>query len=499
MGQARVARVAQRDRHLGEFDREGRAGAERGLEPDRAARTFDRAFGDRQTKTRAADFAAFVAPVEAFECVLLLVGRHPRAGVGDADDDALGRTFDPHVDPRLRRIFQAVFDDVDERFGEIVLVGVRVREGRAGDVDRLRGDGLEAFDDALDERDDIDVAAHLQVGRRFHPGENDQFVDQPAHALGLGAHPRSDAARRFRIGERAAVDDVEVAHDDGERCAQFMPGVGDEALHLALRGTPFGEGRRDRLDRRIVGSCQVIVGASRAGHDRARREVAQRQTMQGLRGFVQRPQRRAPDPAHVKPEKHRAARDDEAESERNASHDCQDRCGLGKDRDRAAGEPRVMYGFARQRTDQHTGPIRAPQTAGWAERSGAARSVADPLRASGRSGARFARWLGTAGWSGKPVVEFALRAVQDAGLRIEQRDVQSAAGHALHDGRGRGRQTAVFGDVEPGDLGRFGGLHRGRFVEAARRRAHRECRAGRRDEHEDHDREDGGAALHRIL
>jgi hypothetical protein len=146
-----------------------------------------------------------------------------------------------------------------------------------------------------------------------------------------------------------------------------------------------------------------------------------------------------------------------------------------------------MRGLAGQRSDKNSAPIRA------------SRAVTETVSAAG---SRSARTTGTFGTTGMHVVrpmQFALRAVPDAGFEIEQGDAQSGTGHTLDDRRCRRRKAPIFCDVEPGDFGCLGGLHGRHLVDAVRRHAHSERGAGRGDEHEADDREHGGAAFHRML
>ena len=140
-----------------------------------------------------------------------------------------------------------------------------------------------------------------------------------------------------------------------------MARIGDEALHFGFGRATFGERGGNRLDRGVVRMREFVVRAAFAGDDRARREVALRQTPQRQRGVVERPQRGAADAAHVQPQNRSAESEHEPQSEPDGAHDAQNRLGLGKDRDDAARDAGPVDGFAGQRAEENADRVGAPQ------------------------------------------------------------------------------------------------------------------------------------------
>ena len=440
----------------------------------------------------------------------LLVGRHPRTVVADRDRDAVGGGSDVDLDRRRRRVLQTIFDDVGQRLGQIVLGREYVRERNAGHLDRLVRQRFEAFDNPLHERDDVDVDARVEIVRRFHPREDDQLIDELAHPRRFGAHSGGDPVGELGIGKRAAGDDVEVAHHDRERRAKFMPGVGDEALHLEFRRAPLLERRRHGLDRRVVRAREFVVRAPLAGQNRARRKVAQRKALQGQRRFVERPQRGPADTAHAHPERGSAAKHDDPEDQADRFEHRDDRAGLRKNRDRAVRDAHATGSFARRGRDEDRQPILAVRfvRAEWAAVEAARRGTARDARSPGRArvarrseGVIAVRYRGRriGAMQGAEIAQRAARAVGRSGLAIVQPNAQARARNALHDRRRRLCERAVFREIEPRDFWSFGGLHGRRRVDRVRRHPDREDGARHRDEHERHDRHDGGAAFHRTL
>ena len=112
-----------------------------------------------------------------------------------------------------------------------------------GDLVRLRERGQGARS-TFDDGDDIDNARGRIVLVQLDPGEREQIVDQAAHARGLDVHDLEEAVARLGVVPRVAPQRVDEAGDRGQRCAQFVAGIGDE-IGPQLLGPPD---RREVVD-----------------------------------------------------------------------------------------------------------------------------------------------------------------------------------------------------------------------------------------------------------
>ena len=120
----------------------------------------------------------------------------------------------------------------------------RVQSARFGEHDLVEVDGL---------------AVRGVERRRVDHRDREQVVDQPLHADGVGEHA---ALGRLPIGELGVLEiDLELRPDPGERAAQLVAGVGDEAA-LAVGGVL--EPREHRVHR--AGQPTDLVLARRLGH-----------------------------------------------------------------------------------------------------------------------------------------------------------------------------------------------------------------------------------------
>ena len=111
----------------------------------------------------------------------------------------------------------------------------------------------------------------LFVGQRplaVEAGQQQEVVDQLAHAVGLGADVAHGGGQVLGPVPGAAVEDLGVAADGGERGPQLVGGVGQEAPEALLGGGPGGEGPLDLAEHGVEG--QTRAGPPRCAARRGR-------------------------------------------------------------------------------------------------------------------------------------------------------------------------------------------------------------------------------------
>ncbi len=202
---------------------------------------------DRETEPRAAARTRprRVGSVEALERVRDLLRIDPRAGVRDLErgDPVPAAQVDAHG-RSVRRVRANVGEQIVDDLPQPVAVaehdgGVDVGLDRPLGIDGLRS--LDGFGDDLVQRDRLARERPPLVEAR----EQQEIVDEHAHALGLAADP---AHRALQIGgpvRRAAREELGVGAHRGKRRAQLVRRVGDEAAQLPL-------GRLERAHRGLA-------------------------------------------------------------------------------------------------------------------------------------------------------------------------------------------------------------------------------------------------------
>lgn len=114
-----------------------------------------------------------------------------------------------------------------------------IRSERAGLPHRLRDHCREVH------------LGRVQGAARVQPGGQEQVLDTSRHPGRLGGDPA-----RGRTGGDA-VHQLGVAGDGGERGAQFVGGVGEEAAHPFLAAAAFGERGLDLVDHAVEGGADL--------------------------------------------------------------------------------------------------------------------------------------------------------------------------------------------------------------------------------------------------
>ena len=179
---------------------------------------------------------------ETVEDVAGVVGGQAGAGVGDpqaqqpagairARPGAVG-AGDPAADADRRplvRVIHRVGGDLEHRLHDPL--GVDHRRGFGDFLDQPLpvAEGLRLRFEFQGQVGDVGFGGHDEVGA-FGAGESEQLGDDARHAVELRRR-QADGALAFLAGR--ALEQFELPADDGDRGAQFMAGVVDEA---ALRG-----------------------------------------------------------------------------------------------------------------------------------------------------------------------------------------------------------------------------------------------------------------------
>jgi hypothetical protein len=183
-----------------------------------------------------------------------------------------------------------VAHQVAQHLAQPGLVGVH-QQGAVG-VDREGTLGLlhaQILGGVPDEPADVDVP-EAEFGPLVEAGEGEQFVDEPPHAVDLAVHPVPGASALARVGEHALVVQLEVAAYRGQRGAQLVRGVADEAAQLG-RAVFAGAVRGfDLVEHGVEGDAELfdLQGGLAAGGD-APGQVALGDRRRGLHHVLQRP------------------------------------------------------------------------------------------------------------------------------------------------------------------------------------------------------------------
>ncbi len=186
---------------------------------------------------------AGVGPGEALEDPIHDLRGDAGTVVGDGDQRAVadgaqgglhpgpGRGVGPGVGEQVRD--DLVQPELVRRHGD-QLVGQRQGPG-------VVGAGGPAVADRVDQQR-VQVGG-LDVQRRagVQPGQQQQVLDEPRHPIGLRLHPRHRVrgVRRDRLA--AALGELGVAPDGGQRVAQLVRRVGHELTDLGLARLPGGQ------------------------------------------------------------------------------------------------------------------------------------------------------------------------------------------------------------------------------------------------------------------
>ena len=134
-------------------------------------------------------------------------------------------------------------------------------------------DSLGGLDRLTDERAELDGLA-LQGASLVETGEQQQVVDQHAHPGGLALDSPHRAREIVGSRVRTALEQLCVGANRGERSAQLVRGVGDEAPQLALGGLERAQRRLDLRQHRVEGDPEPADLRARLGALDAPGEIA---------------------------------------------------------------------------------------------------------------------------------------------------------------------------------------------------------------------------------
>ena len=158
---------------------------------------------------------------------------------------------------------------------------------RAGRLDRVTCDLL-----------DLDGLA-LERASLVEPGEQEQVVDEQSHPARLALDAGHRALEIVGPLARAAVEELRIGAHRGERRAQLVRGIGDEAPQPVLGRRPFVEGLLDLTEHGVEGATETPDLGARVVVFDALREIAARNRGGGGLDPAERPQ---PDTDEPEPE-----------------------------------------------------------------------------------------------------------------------------------------------------------------------------------------------------
>ena len=108
----------------------------------------------------------------------------------------------------------------------------------------------------------------LPLGMLIEASQPEHVVDQLAHPLGLQQDPAHRLIDLRALGQGALPIELGVGAKRGQRGAQLMAGLGEEAPHQLLAGLAFGDGRLDAAEHPVQRRAEPADLASRiAGTD----------------------------------------------------------------------------------------------------------------------------------------------------------------------------------------------------------------------------------------
>ena len=158
---------------------------------------------------------------------------------------------------------------------------------RAGAISRPGAAGAPVVDGVADERGEVERCVR-GVGDLVEARERQQVLDQHAHARRLVLDPPHRLLDVSGLARGAHAEQLGVAADRGERRAQLVRGVGDEAAQAVLAGLALGEGLLEPVEHRVERDAQPADLGARVGRLDAVGEVAAGDRARGVAHAVQR-------------------------------------------------------------------------------------------------------------------------------------------------------------------------------------------------------------------
>ncbi len=244
--------------------------------------------------------ARVVETVEALEHLLGAGGVDARAVIAHLHHHPVARAIQDELHRRaLGRVAHHVAQDVGQHLAQRVLVaghrtcprpGLGDELGRPGGVERTQV-GQRILEQGVQLDPFTSDRATFVEARQL-----EQVGDQLAHPAGLGLHP-GHRCRQLVLGDRAHSVELAVPANGGQRGAQLVAGVGDEAAHLALGGRLHREGVLDLGEHDVEGVRQTAHLRARTSRRDPPGQVTGGDGPRGHLDLAQGPQR----PAHRHP------------------------------------------------------------------------------------------------------------------------------------------------------------------------------------------------------
>ncbi len=212
---------------------------------------------DEQAQPRPAFAALGVPPIEPVEDVIGLLGAHPRAAVPNLEHGMVTLDRNAHFDRCARRgVGQGVPEQVVDHLLEPGVVARDGDLGRHGELDGTTGvDGPGIRNRIGSHRCQVDPVA---AGRRalVLPGQDGQIAHQHTHTGRFLLDARQRPVPRRPVAEGILAQQLRVATDGGEGCAQFVGGIGQKAAQPVLGPGPFRECGLDLGQHAVEGPSQ---------------------------------------------------------------------------------------------------------------------------------------------------------------------------------------------------------------------------------------------------
>jgi len=211
---------------------------------------------DGKTETAAVSGGALVRAqaLEGLEQAVELAGRDHGAGVRDREDGAARGGVRGDLESASRNVVpDGIFDQVRHE----ALEQFRVAERDGGLEGRHASQQMTVMDsqDLGGRRGEVEgLSSQLPV---LAAGEGEQRLEQPFLALAAGDDPLAHLSQRGRVGARVREGDARKRELERGLAAQFVSGVGGEALHGSAPGHEAGH---DALRDEAVGDPDTCVG-----------------------------------------------------------------------------------------------------------------------------------------------------------------------------------------------------------------------------------------------
>ena len=201
-------------------------------EADRASVALDDPFGDREPEAGACRIQALrtVASVKALERACCRLGADPDPGIlhGQHSLARLVTQRDPHV-TRRRRVAQRVVAKDQEQLLQPITLAADERGLETHDLEPRPSLAPQLPEDLHHDLIKLDGCADQRLRSRVRAREHEEIVDQPREPVRLLTR-LGERCRRLVRGKLTAREELEVALQRGQRRAQLVRDVSNEAL-----------------------------------------------------------------------------------------------------------------------------------------------------------------------------------------------------------------------------------------------------------------------------